>query len=176
MGLVFQVGQASEVFLEEFAPRVDTALERAFGYVTPALKEDHFCTDDLAWSAWAKLQTRMRAELGQDAVKTMLAFEAWQAVFLPLEIEATRLEVSAGSDKLNCASLPRLHAELEAFHAHFGLPITKNALLERRTQLEESWDDDDFEEDEFSTQQLLNELLLATLEATRRNQPLWVVK
>ena len=49
-------------------------------------------------------------------------------------------------------------------------------LLERRTQLEESWDDDDFEEDEFSTQQLLNELLLATLEATRRNQPLWVVK
>jgi hypothetical protein len=175
MGLTFTVGLASTVFMQPFANQVVQELERQLGYSMPEgtpLGDEVYCSEELGWSGWQKLQERATAALGKGNVTNLLAMEAWQGVYLPAPIRPTEVAINGHDAPLQCGSLSALIRELDQFAKAGGLPTEKAGLEEL---WEKYMEDDDLIDEDMDIQTYV-QLMLTAQVAMSHNLPLWVVK
>ena len=112
------------------------------------------------------------ALVGASAVRHLLSMEAWKGVYLPVDLEPGSLASIPGeSGPLDIGSLPRLVEELTRIAKALAISTDESSLLAVALQYRAvNLNDEDMDI------QTLAQLLLAAQEATRRRQPLWVVK
>jgi hypothetical protein len=174
MGLDFTVGTAAAAFKQPFDSEVERAVESEFGITLPRDEQEYeaYYSEEVGWSWWGMLQERAASVLGEERVTHLLAVEAWQGVFLPARISPTRIQPRGFSAPVQCASLPELARELEAFAEALTLPTDEGGLR----ALVQKYNDDDELVDSDGDIQTYVQLMLAAKDAVLRNLPLWVVK
>lgn len=170
MGLSFTVGPPEAVFIESVCVAVRDALRQNFGYEFPAGESTGFTSEEVAWSGWAQLQAR--AENLGGATPHLAGVEAWQGVYLPLEIKPTEVTVPGMSGPLQCASLLGLAGELQVLALDADWPLDYQ-------QLKDLWDiyqdDDDLVDEDMDLQTFIQACFGAEI-ALSRALPLWIVK
>lgn len=175
MGLTFSVGHPREVFVAEFAERVQSTLESNFGdCVDWSSTQPHYYSNELGWSGWQMLQQRALELLGHDEVPHFLSMEAWCGCFIPGPAPIGSFKFENAPTPLDVASLDALQNELVAIGNALGLPTDDIGLTELAEKYDDD-DDDDLCDDEMDIQTYI-QLLLAVHVAVRRHQVLWVVK
>ncbi|HTE19337.1 MAG TPA: hypothetical protein VK689_13265 [Armatimonadota bacterium] len=175
MGLSFTVGNAASAFIEPFASQIEQELRAQLSAPLPVpaqADQEPYVSDEVAWSGWKRLQEAAVQALGEDQVPHLLAMEAWRGVYLPVLLEPRAVQIGNHPTPLECASLPRLLGELEAFAASRALP-TDGAGLE--SLWEHYVDNDDLIDEDFDVQ-TYTQLMLSAQVASKRRQPLWIVK
>lgn len=174
MGLAFSIGTAASIFSEPFAARIQDVVKKVLGYSIPLetpFEDDAYWSEELGWSGWDQLQERAILSLGEENIPQLLAMEAWQGVYLPVDMKPIEISIIEEEEPLQCGSLPLLVKELEQFAEKEGLPIDKEGL-------EEFWEkylDDDFVDEDMDIQTYLQLMLTAQI-ALAHNLPLWIVK
>lgn len=172
MGLTFQVGNASDVFIPDYAERVQARLTQAFGpAVVPTSSAELYSSDECGWGGWARLQAAAIVAVGADQLPHLLSMEAWNGCYVPVATDPTAFRIRGHPAPLKVGSLPALVSELEAVGAAMGLPTDDTGLLELASEHADD-DPDDCEMDFL----VYAELLRAALVALNRRQVLWVIK
>lgn len=172
MGLTYTVGLPADVFMEPFATLVAERLAQEFGKrLARTSSRPAYCSDELGWSGWRRLQERAAEVLGEEQLPHFLSMAAWQGCYVPLETAPTLFDFADHKTPLAVASLPHLIRELQAFGVASAIPTHRAGLEE----LAAKYDDDD-QEDDYVAMQTYANVLLAALEARRRRQVLWIVK
>jgi hypothetical protein len=167
VSLTFVVGSAADVFPGELAEAIDAELRRRF----PAAAQgggDPYESEPVDALGWRSLQARALQTL--DYAPQITAIDAYQAVYVPAEIEAIdHVPVGNLADPLQIGSLPSLLEELQRFAANASLPTDDVELMQLAAQYLEA------EEDEDLDVQTYVQLMLSARQAAARKQPLWVV-
>jgi hypothetical protein len=173
VGLTFTVGTPADVFYEPYASNLRAAIDHHFDeQVALESTQPPWHSDELGWSGWHKLQSRAVALVGTSAARHLLSMEAWKGAYLPVDLEPGVLDSIPGeSGALDIGSLPRLVEELTRIAGALTISTDDSSLL----ALAVKYRVDDLSDDEMGLQTLV-QLLLAAYEATRRRQPLWIVK
>ena len=172
MGLAFQVGHASEVFINGFDKNVEKELVSRFGKsIDMKCAQDHYYSQELAWEGWKMLQNAVQRKITQKNAAHLLSMEAWQGCYVPAKTEPLEVAILGEETPLAVASLPALVQELESFGRASKLPVDDSGLEE----LAARYDDDDLVDSDMDIQTYAA-LLMAAHEAMRRRQVLWVVK
>ena len=170
MALIFQVATPKQVFTEPFATNVANELTKQFHLTFPA--GEQWESEELPWSGWEKLQSRVEKKLGKGKCPHLLSMEAWQGVYLPATVAIRKVKIPGSETPLDVAALPDLIRELEEFGRAEGLPTDDRGL----DSLAEKYMEDDDLVDQDEDIQTYAQLLRGAHEATRKKLPLWIVK
>jgi hypothetical protein len=93
MGLSFQVGSATQVILEPAASQFAERLASRYpGSHAGSDTREEWCSDELPWSGWQRLQERVSSTLGKDQAPHLLSMEAWFGGYLPMELEPDAID------------------------------------------------------------------------------------
>jgi len=172
MGLVFSVGNPTDVLTPEYAEQVRSRLTKALGpTVVLDSREEPYSSDECGWGGWVRLQEAAAETIETDRLQHLLSMEAWNGCYVPAAIEPAEFAIEGNSTPLKVGSLPALVAELESVGVALGLPINDDGL--RKLAAEHADDEPDDGEMDYQT---YAELLQAALVAQRRHQVLWVIK
>ena len=173
MGLIFTVGCPRDAFVEPFADIVAETFDAHFSSAFPVETDQvPYISDEVGWSGWRELQERAQRVLSSQPPMHLLSMEAWHGVYVPVPTEIGSFSFDEQETPLDVASLPDLVRELDSLGRADGLPVDDDGLDALAMRYME---DDDLADQDMDVQTYV-QLLLAAREATRRNQPLWVVK
>jgi hypothetical protein len=150
-------------------------LQKRFSFEMPPrtnFGDEGYESEEVAWSGWSRLQEAAVAALGEEKLPHLLAMEAWQGVYLPIQLTPCEFHVQDETTPLQCASLLSLVQELQLFASERDLPVDEMGLQ----ALWEHYTDDEDLIDEDLEIQTYAQLMLAAAMATAHRMPLWVVK
>lgn len=172
MGLTITVGTPEDVFIEDYALIVRNTLMELCGFTISKPGQEVWCSGELGWSWWVKLQELASRKLPRKAIPNLLSMEAWNGVFLPEWTEIGSIEFDNQDTPLDVASLDGFVLELETLGAMMAYPTDTKAIGE----LLEKYNKDDELADADPEIQMYASLLLAAREALQRSLPLWIIK
>jgi len=171
MSLTFVVGNAADVFGQEFAQAVDSVLRSRFA-ISNGATEEAYRSEPVEGGGWSALQFRAADLLGGNAVPQIATVEAYQAVYIPNgPRDVDHLAIPNAADPLQVGNLDALINELRAFGEKASLPTDDVELMNLAAKYLE--DDEAFDSD--LDVQTYIQLLLTAKQAAARKQPLWIV-
>jgi hypothetical protein len=175
MGLSYQVGSARSVYHADYAEAVVLGLE-SLGFQDRGGQPGQplYCSNDAGWSWCEALQKTAIETLGQVKLSHLVHCDAWNTVYLPLELAPVVLKIKHKSgSELRVASLYGLERELRAFAQARDLPTSATQVQDFYQRYIEEIDCDCDDDPDLQNYALM---WLTLLEAQAQEQPMWVVK
>ncbi|HUP47255.1 MAG TPA: hypothetical protein VNA04_00550 [Thermoanaerobaculia bacterium] len=169
MFLTFIVGTASDAFSGELGTSVESELRSRYEFAPAAIAE-RYESEPVSAAGWLELQSLASSMLGERAAPCLTGVEAYQAVYIPRDVEGIdQVEVPGAADPLQVASLEALIGELTRFAETAQLPTDDLELMALAAEyLEEGGE----RELDFQT---YVQLMLSARQAVARKQALWIV-